>query len=323
MIFNEKILKRLRDNDPTLTELKLSVHIIDNGDAENLANALKLNTTVKTLRLSGSGVRKVALADVLRKNKTLVKLCLVSNLIDNNSATALSDSLKVNTTLVYLDISVNSISDDGATALSDALKVNTTLMSLNLSNNEICEKGAIALSGALKVNTTLVSLDLFYNKINLVGTLALLDALRVNTILVGLGLGNGVAAFAEDQETNDRINSCLSRNKELKQYPHSFFEKAYFFELFMQGCFNDAAFTPPFPELPAEISLRIFSIAVAREARENHDFIVPKVITDRVADDLIAKSQRLFKVRKVVPRKQSDQPNEQNNVAKCLSCVLL
>ncbi|XP_015756490.1 PREDICTED: uncharacterized protein LOC107335955 [Acropora digitifera] len=150
--------------------------------------------------LSNSSLSTLCLA--LKVNTSLTSLHLSGNRIKDEGAKSLSEALRVNTSVTSLDLNWNSITDEGANSLfealrikdeganslSEALRVNTSLTSLRLSGNQIKDEGAHSLSEALRVNTSLTSLGLNWNSIADEGANSLSAALRVNTSLTCLDL---------------------------------------------------------------------------------------------------------------------------------------
>jgi len=110
-----KDIQRLKENDPTLIILSFEYDRMGYDEAQVLAEALKVNTSLEELDFNHSK-------------------------IGNKGARALADALKVNTTLKELDLSVNQIGNKGARALAEALKVNTGLKVLQLWSIEIDRK---------------------------------------------------------------------------------------------------------------------------------------------------------------------------------------
>jgi len=87
--------------------------------------------------------------------------------LDRSSFKALTDSLKVNKSLLRIVLSSNSVNDYGADQIAGALKTNTSLTSLVLSKNQITDIGCSSLAEVLQVsNRTLLSLDLSQNRIS-------------------------------------------------------------------------------------------------------------------------------------------------------------
>ena len=88
--------RRLQQDDPTMTELRLINKKIGNEETKALAQALK-------------------------RNATLHLLDLFENQISDDGAKALAEALKLNAVLRRLNLSNNQISEDGARALAEAL----------------------------------------------------------------------------------------------------------------------------------------------------------------------------------------------------------
>ena len=158
----------------TLEHIKLTDCDIRPEEAQHLAQALCVNTSVKTLTLSG-------------------------NPLDDEGAKALAEMLggngaessgTVNTTLEHVDLSSCDIGPVGAQHLAQALCVNTSVKTLGLSHNLLRDEGAKALAEMLggngaessgTVNTTLEHVDLSWCIIGRVGAQHLAQALCVNT----------------------------------------------------------------------------------------------------------------------------------------------
>ena len=133
-----------------------------------------------------------AIAEALKTNTTLTKLCLNTNNIGDEGARALYESLKSNSTLTTLNLSYNNISDEGAVAIANMLIENEEmpLTTLNLSHNQIGDEGATAIVNALTENKEmpLTKLYLDWNRIGNTGAKAVGDALKINSSLKHLGL---------------------------------------------------------------------------------------------------------------------------------------
>ncbi|CAM4800671.1 unnamed protein product [Rotaria magnacalcarata] len=147
----------------TFITLDLKGNRIGRVGAQQLAGALRNNTTLTTLNLANNqigpgGARHLAVA--LRNNMTLTTLNLTNNQIGLVGTQHLADSLRNNKTLTTLNLRKNKIGHVGAHYLADALQNNTTLTTLNLSNNQIGPVGAQHLADALQNHTTLTTLKL-------------------------------------------------------------------------------------------------------------------------------------------------------------------
>ena len=145
-----------------------------------LAEALKSNSTLQTLKLSGNrvGVKgTMALAEALKSNSTLQTLELHYNNIGDNGAKALAEALKSNSTLQVLWKLISNpntrdnIGIDHVWCIADgwkqAKKIGTkSLRRLRLGSNKIGDKGATAILEGLKTNSTLEHLYMYGNNIS-------------------------------------------------------------------------------------------------------------------------------------------------------------
>jgi len=93
--FSDELFQAIKDNDENITTLELFGHDIGGKGAEELADALKVNSTLRWLYLN-------------------------NNNIGDKGAEALADALKVNTTLRWLYLWENNIGDKGAEELAKA-----------------------------------------------------------------------------------------------------------------------------------------------------------------------------------------------------------
>ena len=163
-------------SNTTLEHVYLNSCNIGHVGAKLLAESLRVNTSVKTLKLSGNPLREgaSALARMLGGNKAKI-------------------SGTVNTTLEHVDLSNCDIGPVEVQHLAQALCVNTSVKTLILSHNPI-QYGVKALAGMLgkksgiTVNTTLEHLDLSSCDIGPVEVQHLAQALCFNTSLKTLKL---------------------------------------------------------------------------------------------------------------------------------------
>ena len=176
---------------PWCTMIDLDSNNLGDAGAVALAEQLKINRKVVTLRIGANSIGDagaIALAEALKVNRKLTSLDIGHNEIGPRGAKALVEALKSNRALSTLILYKNSIGASGATAIAEMLKYNRKLHTLELGNNAIGNTGAVALAEALKSNRKLVSLDLGLNSITDAGAIALRDAIRSNHVLVNLDL---------------------------------------------------------------------------------------------------------------------------------------
>ena len=129
---------------------------IGDRGATSLSEALKSNTTLTKLDLSGENKKKTHKRHPLTNHSFLFLFTSTDNNIGGTGATSLSELLKSNTTLTELNLS----GEDKRNA-KDIHQPITLLFLLSLTDNYIGERGATSLSESLKSNTTLKKLDLW------------------------------------------------------------------------------------------------------------------------------------------------------------------
>ena len=124
----------------SVSELQLIRCKLGYDGARAIAEALHINTTLKTIDLSWNGIGDDGartIAEALGKNSTLQMLLLWNNNVGADGARAIADALRVNSTLQKLDLWYNNVGDDGAMAVAEALRVNSTLHVLSLGDNDV------------------------------------------------------------------------------------------------------------------------------------------------------------------------------------------
>jgi len=120
----------------SITDLNISgiAHIED----QSIGEALKCNTSLTTLNVSG---HKACMIDIkmisegLKTNSSLGTLILQSNQIGSRGARIISDLLKTNRTLRKISLCYNYITITGVKYIELSLNSNTTLTSLILKRN--------------------------------------------------------------------------------------------------------------------------------------------------------------------------------------------
>jgi Ran GTPase-activating protein (RanGAP) involved in mRNA processing and transport len=160
-------LRRVRENDASLTVLDLALFLGGEDAIGDLAAALEGNSAVRVLNL-------------------------VNNELALEGARGLAQILAHNTTISELDVGANNLGFDKAApvrALAPALEVNTSLRSLRAWSNELKDEGCLELARALQQNTSLTSLDIGTNGITVVGLLGLCQGLQTSQTLRSLDVG--------------------------------------------------------------------------------------------------------------------------------------
>jgi len=179
-----EIFKKLK-NLNSLTSL-----FLDNCDFELkvlqlIAEALKKNTFLMELSFKSNGVNELEVIEISNllkcENKTLKKLWLSSNCIQDRGAEIIAEALQLNDSLVELHLDNNFIRIQGLESFRKLLKKNSYLQVLNLSNNAISDQ-EISISvwkkwAKISNNRKLIRLDLSNNQITENGVIQLEEIL--------------------------------------------------------------------------------------------------------------------------------------------------
>jgi len=188
---DEELLKRLKEDDPDLTELDMSRHALDGLFIFTFfTSALTANTRLQTLCLSKNPFtadQVATLATALEGNIALLALILEDNMLGPESAVEVARIVR-RTSLTKLSLAGNRIADSGVQAIADVLPSTSTLTSLNLEYNDITSRGVESVSQALTQNVSLQELSLASNDLRFGGMEHLADALAVNQTLTSLDL---------------------------------------------------------------------------------------------------------------------------------------
>ncbi len=220
--FNE-IIAQLESNDPTLKKIDfedLGISEITDDQVQELANALKRSTTIKSLSLRGAELSAkgiVILAESLKMHPSVKRFSIGLpqpglDTMDWDAVWALSQMLESNTVLAFLDLSRLNLSDIGIKALLRALTRNphTALTELEMPYCGIGDEGFAAIADYLMGQNKLSTLDLSLNPIEnielLIQTLA-----HNNCQLTSLRL------FSLPLFTDNTFSDMLKDNKRLKE----------------------------------------------------------------------------------------------------------
>jgi len=159
---NELLFETLATNSPALTVLNVERRNLDSETMAAIVSCLHGNTQVKELKIARNvsfwseqpDNFGLALAEVLKTNKTITKVDIKNNDIHEEAVAALMDALKTNTTVTSLDMSDNFSRGKGA-AIADMIKANKTLTYLNLNVNQLSDEDSQAVLAAVDANSTL------------------------------------------------------------------------------------------------------------------------------------------------------------------------
>jgi Ran GTPase-activating protein (RanGAP) involved in mRNA processing and transport len=150
-----------------------------------------------SLRENGLGVCFArAVAQVLAGNDFYTLVDLSGNRFKDAGAQHIADLLRRNESIVHLSLKSNDMGPDGVSAIAEALTVNCTLTSLDLggirgiNRNHMGSRGADALGQMLTANHVLCMLDLSSNGLGLEGTGLLAQGLAENGSIVNLNVAS-------------------------------------------------------------------------------------------------------------------------------------
>ncbi|CAF1419528.1 unnamed protein product [Adineta ricciae] len=157
--------------------LNLSNNFIKSHGIELLANALRSNLILKRLCLKGNQINCKGvdhLQHALLINNTLEVLDLESNCIADLGAQSLAEVIRYNRTLKDLHIGYNNIEHRGIEVLFNAMDNKTSIEVLGLAGNRLDDRCLDSLEKMLGVNNRLQRLDLSENQFSLDGKTRLL-----------------------------------------------------------------------------------------------------------------------------------------------------
>ena len=168
----------------SLTKISLARNNLGEEGTRLICDAVKHNTTIKELDLSGgyplfnnigraAGAKHVA--DMLIGTPSLTSIGLRGNRLGTEGAKELAPAIGKSASLTSIDLSNNSLRATGANELLPALGASASLTDLNLTNNFIggyflgnhklirTPEGADAIADALRSSSSLTSIDLRSN----------------------------------------------------------------------------------------------------------------------------------------------------------------
>jgi Ran GTPase-activating protein (RanGAP) involved in mRNA processing and transport len=214
------LASKLQENSEG-TALSLEGCLVGNEGVKAIANMLRVNSNIESLRLSDHSDNDpdeghVELAKALEENRTLKRLivgshglgfesyrafsllfCTNNHIADfslswssmgNLGSTSFGMALPSMRSLAHLTFSHCDIGSEGAIAICLGLKENKSLEKLDLKDNLICFRAGPAFGSMLAINETLTSLFLDGNELEDEGITSLLQGLSQNRVLEELGL---------------------------------------------------------------------------------------------------------------------------------------
>jgi Ran GTPase-activating protein (RanGAP) involved in mRNA processing and transport len=100
-------------------------------------------TNLSELSISKNDMKTIV--EALRQSKTIKEIDLEQNGINDEIAAEMGEMLKINKTLMKLKLFMNSITSVGDKHIALALQVDVSLFHLDLRRNRICIEGATAM----------------------------------------------------------------------------------------------------------------------------------------------------------------------------------
>ena len=136
----------------SLTELNLSLNLLEKDGAVALSKALQVNSSLDSIGLSNNGLCGL---DYFGRGSR-----------DPAGIQAIAAALNVNASLRCIDLSRNRLEKESALALARALEVNASMTSMDVSCNELCGPsdardmtGIKAIADALRVSNSMTKLE--------------------------------------------------------------------------------------------------------------------------------------------------------------------
>lgn len=201
----------------SLSYLNLSYTSAAHKTAKALQDLLKVpHSKLNTLRLAGNrleddGVCSVVIGMLQAEESAVVALDLSSTSMEFTGVLALAKLLRINRTLGSLDLGDSKVDAHSLRELCRALIVNTTLSSLSLRKCGLGDKDCRDLNQMMANNRSLVQVSLSENALTASGLFALLPGLLQNKKLLHLGLSGNVALVLEHLEA---LKQAMMQTKE-------------------------------------------------------------------------------------------------------------
>ena len=181
----------------TLKVLDLDNNSITERAAKQLSIAIKKNISLQVLLLSGNHLASstVVVVNALKEISTLKVLALNDNLNSSKElAPAVASVITKNKSIERLLLGSNNLNDEGVREISKPLCKHYNLKAINLQNNNITEGAAELLASVISSNTGLEELCLGCNQ------------LALGTIKIATALKNLAALKHSDLHSNNMLN---------------------------------------------------------------------------------------------------------------------
>ena len=243
--FLEKYSKKKPNDETTLfptdrlpEEPSITLHASDKPHLIAISFALSMDEWLIDLILADVHIGNEGcriLCASLKNNKTLKKLDLSGNFLEQDSCRFLGDMLQINSNIEHLLLELNNLGvyEDEFRLFCIGLSKNSGLRYIDLRNNQITSQGGQSLAEALCANITLKYIDLRWNIIGILASKYFVNLTNRNRQLLELKLeGNDIPSveiqliyknldsnrlefrFESNQHSHDRI--ILNLLKEMK-----------------------------------------------------------------------------------------------------------
>jgi hypothetical protein len=149
---HEDIIRRLKQNDPSLTVLNLRQAGLTSEESQAFFKALEENTVVTKVQHLGnnsSGNAAITLGSMLQRNHTILELELGTNKLNNEDIIHVANGLK-HSSVVILDLNSNLF--DTAWPIASLLEHNHAIEEIDLTNSNINDAGFLEIYEALQRN---------------------------------------------------------------------------------------------------------------------------------------------------------------------------
>jgi Ran GTPase-activating protein (RanGAP) involved in mRNA processing and transport len=218
---NIQHLKAMLRRNTVLHDLDISGDALGSTGFAEIASALYRNTSIQGLDVSANGLDDLAAANALRKllrrNKTITRLCVHHNTFGRNIAAVrcIADGFRASTTLQELNLSFCELDDQGLSILAESVRQQQRgLVKLYLSGNQITYSGLrVLVDNATAALSNVTHIYLSENSVLCEGATFLAETLRLQTlpslkylILVHCGISDdGLAALMSALEENETL----------------------------------------------------------------------------------------------------------------------
>ena len=206
----EKVIERLKNNDPTLVTLDLRDEGLGSGHVTH-------KQPEESMRDYGERGSRSSSPTLMIEPKAEPKAV-------SSGLTALLVNLRKSSRLVSLDLSGNGLLDSDCVELGSSLLTNEGLKKLCLAYNSITCVGCIEIARALKVHC-MADLDLSYNNIKADGAKELGKMMIKNKCLLTLKIGNNVIGDQGGYDLFDALASPLYESEAIIAARAKLFEK--------------------------------------------------------------------------------------------------